>query len=351
MKAAFLTAPQKYEIREIEEPKAPSDGLVLKVEACGVCGSDLRRWREGPPAGTEGIIAGHEISGVVVEVGEQVSRFKVGEKLAVAPDIHCGCCYFCENGQYNLCDNLRLIGITPGYPGGFAGKVVLSGEILRNGIVHTMPQGLSFLEGALAEPASSVLASHDRASTDLRKVLVVMGGGPIGCLHIVIAGVRGASVILSEPNPDRREMAKAFSPALILDPSGEDVVNKVKEFTSGRGADIVICANPVAETQTQAVEMVRKGGKVILFGGLPKKSPMTNMNGNLIHYGEIEVAGSFSYHPAFHSLALDVIARGLIPVEKLVTHRFPLDEINEAFQTAASGKALKVIIQILSDGI
>jgi L-iditol 2-dehydrogenase len=346
MKAAFLIAPKKYVVREIQNPWMPPDGLVLRVEACGVCGSDLRRWREGPPAGMDGIISGHEISGVVAEVGDQVKRYKVGQRLAVAPDVHCGCCDFCENGQYNLCDNLHLIGITPGYPGGFAEKIILSGEILRNGIVHGMPEGMSFLEGALAEPASSVLASHDRACTDLGKVVVVMGGGPIGCLHITIARARGASVILSEPNPDRREMAKAFLPDLILDPSGEDVVTKVKAFTSGRGADIVICANPVAETQTQAVEIVRKGGKVVLFGGLPKNNPMTYLDGNLIHYGEIEVVGSFSYHPTFHAHALDVIRRGLIPSEKLITHRYSLDEINEAFRTAASGKALKVVIQI-----
>ena len=124
-----------------------------------------------------------------------------------------------------------------------------------------------------------------------------MGGGPIGCLHIAVAKARGARVILSEPSPVRREMARIFRPDLILDPATQDVVAMVREATEGRGADSAVCANPVAASQTQAVNLVRKRGKVILFGGLPKANPMTTFDGNRIHYGEIEVVGSFLHIP------------------------------------------------------
>lgn len=344
MKSAFLTSVCTFEVREIDEPVCPSDGLVLQVKACGICGSDLRRWKEGP--GDTPVVPGHEIAGVVIGVGKNISRYAIGDQLAVAPDIHCGNCHYCRQGKFNLCDSLKLLGITPGYPGGFSEKVILTSDVLNNGIVHRIPNGMSFSEAALAEPCSSVMAAHDKAGTDLEHTVLVMGGGPIGCLHITIAQIRGANVILSEPNQIRREIAKGFSPSAIIDPSFEDLVSRVRELTNGLGADIIICANPIASTQTQAVEAIRKGGKIILFGGLPKAAPMTSLDANLIHYGEISVVGSFSYHPTYHEMALSTISRGLIPCEKVITHNYKLNEINNAFQVASTGEALKVIITL-----
>jgi L-iditol 2-dehydrogenase len=344
MKAAFLVGPRTLELRDVPDPVAPPDGLVLEVKACGVCGSDLRRWREGPPEGVGGIVPGHEIGGVVVEVGADVARYAVGDRLAVAPDIHCGECYYCQRGAYNLCDELHFLGVTPGYPGGFAEKLLLSAEVLELGVVHPMPDGLSFAEGALAEPCSSVLASHEDAGTSLGDTVVVIGAGPIGCIHIAVARARGAQVIVSQRSAGRREMARAFGPQALIDPTAEDVVARVRALTGGVGADTVICANPVAQTQAQAVEMVRKGGRVVLFGGLPKADPMVTVDANRIHYGEIQFVGSFSYHPAFHELALDAIRRKLIPSDLLITHTFSLDRVDAAFHIADSGQGLKVMV-------
>jgi L-iditol 2-dehydrogenase len=346
MKAAFLTAPKTIELRDVPAPVMPEDGLMIDVKACGICGSDVRRWKEGPPPGTNGVIPGHEAAGVVVEVGKECKDFAVGDRMAIAPDIHCSRCYYCLREMYNLCDNLRFVGITPGYPGGFAEKMVLTREILTDGIVHRMPDGLSFEHAAVSEPCCSVLTTHDKARTKVGDTVVVIGAGPAGCLHVSVAKNRGARVIVSEAQKARREMVERFKPDLILDPAAADPVAKIKEFTNGIGADIVVCANPVADTQTRAVEMVRKAGKVILFGGLPKADPMTTVNGNLIHYGEIEVVGAFSYHPSMHKVALDLLAQGKLPAESLITHTFGLDNIAEAYEAAASGETLKVIIQI-----
>lgn len=346
MKAAVLVAPSELEMREIPDPAAPDDGLVLKVEACGVCGSDLRRWKEGPPPGVDGVVPGHEVAGVVLEVGANVTSYSPGDHLAIAPDIHCGRCYYCQRGMYNLCDNIRMIGIMPGYPGGFAEKMVLTNLVLTNGIVHPMPQGMTFSEGALAEPCSSVLAAHQKAGTSFDDTVFVIGAGPIGCLHVVIAKARGAFVIVSQRSRRRRELVRRFEPDAIVDPLTENVVGRVRQLTHGLGADIVICANSVGATQTLAVESVRKGGRVILFGGLPRSNPMTSLDANRIHYGEIEVVGAFSYHPAFHELALDVINRKLIPADLLITHTLPLEGIREAFETAASRIGLKVIVTL-----
>jgi len=344
VKAAVLVGVRRIEVREVPERVLPDDGILLGVKACGVCGSDLRRWKEGRPKGSEGIIPGHEAAGVVLETGRDVSGYSAGERLAIAPDVHCGRCYYCVNQMYNLCDDLRFIGITPGYPGGFAERLVLTGEILANGIVHRMPENMPFAEGALAEPCSSVLAAHQKAGTGSRDTVVVLGAGPVGCIHAAVARASGASVIVSEPSRSRRDLARRFQPEAVIDPSHEDAVARVRQLTGGRGADIVICANALAATQRQGVEMVRKGGRVVLFGGLPKSNPMTFLDANRIHYGEIEVVGSFSYVPSAHELALNLLHRKIIRSDLLITHRFPLEQIGEAFKTAAAGKGLKVVV-------
>ena len=346
MRSAFLTSPQTLEVREVPEPDVPNDGLVMETKACGICGSDLRRWKEGPPPGCDGIIPGHEAAGVVIKVGSQCRSFAVGDQIAIAPDVHCSQCYYCKKELYNLCDNLRFVGITPDYPGGFAEQMALTGEILVDGIVNKMPEGLSFTHAAVSELCNSVLATHEKAGTDKADTVVVIGAGPAGCLHVCVAKCRGARVVVLEITETRRKMAGMFDPDLVMDASRADVVDRVKEFTSGVGADIIICANPVAQTHALALDIVRKGGKVMLFGGLPKANPMTTLNGNVIHYGEIEVIGAFSYHPRFHKLSLNLLAEKKLPVASLITHTFELEKINEAYQIAAGGEALKVVIEI-----
>ena len=346
MKAAFLTLPRTLELREIPEPSVPDDGLVMEIKACGICGSDLRRWKEGPPLNSEGIVPGHEAAGIVTKVGSRCRDFAVGDRIAIAPDIHCGQCYYCQKELYNLCDKLHFVGITPGYPGGFAEQMILTSEILEYGIVNKIPEGLSFTHAAVSELYNSVLATHEKAGTDKNDTVVVIGAGPAGCLHIAVAKQRGAKVIVMEISETRQQMALKFEPDLVIDASSEGVIEKVKEFTGGIGADIVICANPVAATQTLAVQIVRKAGKVMLFGGLPKANPMITLDGNLIHYGEIEVIGAFSYHPKFHKMSLGLLADGKLPAASLITHTFELEKINEAYHTAVSGEALKVVIEI-----
>jgi L-iditol 2-dehydrogenase len=343
MKSAFLVGVREFEVREVEEPVPGPKDIVLEVKACGVCGSDLRRWREGPA--NEPVVPGHEISGVVIEKGAGVEDYALGDNIAVAPDIHCGKCYYCRHALYNLCDSLHFLGITPGYPGGFSEKVLLTEEVLELGVVHKIPEGLSFENASLSEPCSSVLACHDRIHTSIDDVVVVMGAGPIGCIHAAVAHARGAQVVISEPNDTRRKQAESFEPELTVNPFEQDLGDAVRAITDGRGADIVICANPVPATQTQAVEITRKRGKIMLFGGLPKDNHIVPVDSNRIHYDEIEVIGSFSYHPTYHALALEALQRGLIPADKLITAEYPLAEVSKGFEAAADGKALKVIIK------
>lgn len=342
MKAAFIVGPKKFEIRQVNKAQPGHKDLVANVKACGVCGSDLRRWKEGPP---EPYVPGHEIAAEVIYVGNELEQFSVGDRIAVAPDIHCGKCYYCRHALFNLCDNLKFLGITPGFPGGFAEQILLTDEVLNLGIVHKIPEDMPYEHAAVAEPCSSVLACHQQAGTSIGDIVLVMGAGPIGCLHTAVAKARGAKVIVSEPSEVRREIAKSFEPDFVVDPFNEDLLQITKQVTSGLGVDIAICANPIPATQTQAVEIVRKRGKVILFGGLPKSNNMVPYDGNLIHYNEISILGSFSYHPDFHGLALDALAQNVISAEKIISKTYSLENIDEAFNLASSGDALKVLVK------
>jgi len=349
VKAAQLTGPETIELVDLPVPDCPEDGVLLAVKACGVCGSDLRRWKEGPAAGGM-TVPGHEFAGEIVEVGAKVTGYAVGEHLAVAPDVHCLKCWYCSVGLYNLCDDMTMIGITPGLAGGLAEYCVLPAHALAGGTIHKMPASLSWAQGALGEPLSSVQACHQDIGTKLGDTVLVMGAGPIGCLHTAIAHLRGARVILSEPNELRRKMAEPFKAELVLDPNSADIVAEVKAFTCGLGADSAICANPVAATHQQAVDAVRKKGNVVLFGGLPKAAPMTELHANRIHYDEIRVIGSFSYHPDYHRQALGLLERGLIDSELIITHTYPLEEVDQVFRTVAAGEALKVMVEIDQGG-
>jgi L-iditol 2-dehydrogenase len=345
VKAAQLIGPETVELVDLPVPECPEDGVLLQVRACGVCGSDLRRYKEGPVS--RGItVPGHEFAGEVVEVGSRVTDYAVGDHLAVAPDVHCLKCWYCSVGLYNLCDDMTMIGITPGFMGGLAEYCLLPAHALAGGTIHRMPASLSWAQGALGEPLSSVQACHQDIGTKLGDTVLVMGAGPIGCLHTAIAHLRGARVILSEPNELRREMAAPFKPELVLDPNSSDVVTETRAFTDGLGADSAICANPVAATHQQAVDAVRKKGSVVLFGGLPKAAPMTELHANRIHYDEIRVVGSFSYHPDYHLRALQLLERGQIDADTIITHTFSLDEVEQVFRTVAAGEALKVMVEI-----
>jgi L-iditol 2-dehydrogenase len=350
VRAAQLTGPETIELVDLPVPECPDDGVLLAVRACGVCGSDLRRWKEGPAAGAV-TVPGHEFAGEVVEVGARVGDYAVGDHLAVAPDVHCLRCWYCSVGLYNLCDDMTMIGITPGFDGGLAEYCVLPAHALAGGTIHRMPASLSWRQGALGEPLSSVQACHQDIGTTLGDTVLVMGAGPIGCLHTAIAHLRGARVILSEPNPRRREMAAPFAPELLLDPTTQDVVAEVRAFTEGLGADSAICANPVAATHQQALEAVRKKGAVVLFGGLPKAAPMTELDANRIHYDEIRVIGSFSYHPDYHLRALRLLERGQIDPDSIITHTYALAEVEEVFRTLAAGEALKIMVEIGQRGV
>ena len=342
MKAAVFEGIEKITVRDLPDPRAERGSIVVRVEACSLCGSDIRNFHSGLRGGITSQVMGHEIAGIVSEVGTGVERFRIGDRVAIAPDVSCGTCFYCKRGWVNLCVDHRMLGTH--WPGGFAQYIHLPDVVLEHGMVHSMPEGLSFDHAALAEPASSVLAAQENAAVGLGDTVLVIGDGPVGCLHLEVARARGASTVIMV-GLGRLAQVAPFKPDALIDAAREDPVEEVKRMTGGLGADVAIVATPVAKTQAQGVECVRKRGKVVFFGGLPKTNPATTLDGNLIHYNEISVIGAFSYPAWMHRKALDVIRSGKIDASKYFNKTVGLDGILEGLREAESGRALKVLVK------
>ena len=342
MKAAIFEGIENIVVREVPIPVCQEDGILIKVESCGICGGDIRNYHNGLRAGVERQIMGHEIGGIVEEVGSKISKFKIGDRVAIAPDVSCGECYYCRRGLVNLCVDHRMLGTH--WPGGFAQYVYLPSEVLQRGFVELIPASMSYDEAAIGEPASSVIACQEYNNVGLGDVVVIIGDGPIGCLHIEIAKARGASktIIVGKK---KLYLAEQFKPDFMISSINQNPVDEVLKITDGLGADVVICANPVTDTQQQAVEMVRKRGKVILFGGAPKSKPMTNLNSNTIHYNEITVVGAFSYPAIGLEQSVRFIHEGKISAKKYISKLVTLEEIPAGIAFAKEGKGLKVVIK------
>jgi L-iditol 2-dehydrogenase len=342
MKAAVFEGIERLAVREVPIPEVGADGMLVKVEACGICGGDIRNYHQGLRHGVEKQIMGHEVAGTVVEAGGKVTRFKPGDRVALAPDVSCGECHYCRRGLVNLCLGHRMLGTH--WPGGFAQYIHLPDVVLRRGFVEPIPEELGFDEAAMAEPAASVIACQERNQVGRGDTVVVIGDGPIGCLHLEVARARGAATLVMV-GLNRLDSVPQFHPDFIIDAATQDPVAEVRKITAGLGADIAICANPVAKTQAQAVELVRRRGRVVLFGGVSKKDPWTTLNSNTIHYNEITVVGSFSYPATGLQESLAALAKGEISARRYVTRSVPLDRIPDGIALAEQGKALKVLVK------
>lgn len=346
MKAAVFEGIENMVVREVPIPQCEDEGMLVKVEICCICGGDIRNFHTGLRYGVERQIMGHEIAGVVEETGSKVTRFKVGDRVAIAPDVSCGECYYCKRGLVNLCMSHKMLGTN--WAGGFAQYIYLPPEVMSRGFIEHVPENLSFYEAAMAEPASSVIACQEDNRIGLGDTVVIIGDGPIGCLHIEVARARGASKIIMVGR-SRLDSAKQFQPDYTINYQEQNPVEEVLKITDGLGADIVICSAPATAIQQQGVEMVRKRGKVVLFGGVNKNNPMTTLNSNTIHYNEITVVGSFSYPSTGLYQSVKLISEGKISAKKYVTKTVKLSEIPEGIAYAEQRKALRVAVSPWSE--
>lgn len=344
MKALVLKGLSEVSYEEVPTPKCPSDGLLLKIDSVGLCGSDIRTYGFGHAHVTYPCILGHENVGTIVEVGKDVKGFSQGERIIVNPVLPCGKCWYCQNGLQEICADRLTYGHE--IQGGFAEYMVVPGIGLERGQVIKLPEHVSSDEIVVVELLSSVINAQELAKIGLGDTVVIIGTGPIGCLQSEVARLRGAKqIIMADLNDERLEMCKKFSGTHFVNSSKQDLIEEVLKITDGFGADVCIVAAPSAQAHQQGLQLLRKQGRLVIFGGLNKDNPWSTMDGNLIHYNELQVIGTFAYGPSNFKKAFDLVANKMVNLEGFTIMPVPLKDMEKGVQLVKDGKALKVVLK------
>ena len=343
MKAAVLEELGRLVVKEVPESELDDHSALMRVEAVSICGSDLRILHHGNPRVTPPAIIGHEAAGVIVKVGQAVTRVKAGDRVALGADVPCGQCRWCRNGLGNNCAINYAIGYQ--IPGAFAEYMKLPRLVLEEGPVTLISDQLPFEVAAFAEPLACAINGFELVNMSLGKSVVIIGLGPIGCAMIDLARVMGATKVIGvQRSQTRLELARFYEADLYIDPNEEDVVERCLAETNGEGPDVVITAAASVKAHEQAIQMVGHRGYVNLFGGLAKETRPLNVLSNTIHYKECFVTGSHGSVPRQHELAVQLLEKGLVRVEPLLTHHLPLTKINQGFKIAEDRDGMKVVI-------
>ncbi|MCF6471395.1 alcohol dehydrogenase [Nonomuraea sp. MG754425] len=333
MKVARFHAPGDIRIEDAPEPVAGPGELKIRVRNCSTCGTDAKILKFGHHHIVPPRVMGHEIAGEVVGTGARV------QVIAAIP---CGRCADCAAGRRTVCPNQESMGYH--YDGGFAEYLIVPAKVLAVDGVNAIPDGVGYAEASVAEPLACVLNGQTLARVGPGDDVVVMGAGPIGCLHVRLARARGASrVFLVDVNAERLAMAaELVRPDAAID---ADPVEQVLKLTGGRGADVVITAAASGAAQEQAVRMAARQGRLSFFGGLPKDDPVIALDSNLVHYRELTIVGANGSSPAHNAQALRLVAEGAVTVSDLITHRLPLPRVLDGIDLVTRGAAIKVTIE------
>jgi L-iditol 2-dehydrogenase len=345
MKVVRFHAPGDVRFEDAPEPEAGPGEVKIRVRNCSTCGTDVKISKFGhhhihPPR-----VMGHEIAGEIVQVGEGVDGWSAGDRVQVIAAIPCGECAECTRGRMTICPNQVSMGYH--FEGGFAQYMVVPREVLKVDGLNRIPDGVSFAEASVAEPLACALNAQNLARVGEGDDVVVIGSGPIGCLHVRLARARGAArVFLVELSRQRLEMAADLvKPDAAICAGEVDPVEEVLRLTDGRGADVIITAAASGKAQEQAIQMAARQGRISFFGGLPKDNPTITCDSNLVHYRELMIVGANGSSPAHNAEALNLVATGAVPVADLITHRLPLESAIDAFGIVARGEAIKVTIE------
>lgn len=338
MKASRFLGNKTFAVTDLPTPHAGPGELVLRNQVCGVCGTDVHIYHgeSGSADVNPPVVLGHEYSGEVVEVGEGVTGFAVGDHVTVDPNIYCGHCVYCQNGKKQLCPSMEAIGVTR--DGGFAQySLIPASQAFK--LEPTVP----WEAAAMAEPLACCLHGIDLAGIQVGDKVCVVGGGAIGLLMVQLAKLSGASqIVLSEPNEKRRQVGLQLGANAALDPTRPDAQEAFAQVLDG-GANVVIeCVGNVPAVKS-AFQFAGKGATVLLFS-VPKVDATFDLPLFDVYKKELTIKGSF-VNPDTHARAVALINSGKVDFGPIITHRFPLDQLPEAIAMQMSDASIKVVVE------
>jgi L-iditol 2-dehydrogenase len=350
MNAVVSFAPGDYKVQEVNTPKVGKEELIIKVEACGVCGSDVKAyqgsamyWGGEDPWMKAPVIPGHEFYGTVVELGEGAAekfKVKVGDRVTTDQINPCGQCRFCQSGKYWMCEVHNIYGFQKDVAEGAMAEYMKFSSTSR---VYKIPDSLTPEESSLLEPMACAIHAVQRATIELEDVVVMAGAGTLGlCMIQVIKLKTPKKLIVIDPNESRRDLATKFGADLCIDPKNEDAVKIVKDLTDGYGCDVYLEATGSPIGVKQGLEMVRKLGRFVEFSVFGQE---TTTDWSVIgDRKELDIRGAH-LGPYTYPVAIDLFERKLVTAEGIVTHSYDLTDFAEAFAKVGSPDAIKVLLK------
>ncbi|MDR3747838.1 MAG: zinc-dependent dehydrogenase [Acidobacteriota bacterium] len=345
MQAAVYHGVNDVRLETVPVPEVGPGEILVRVHTCGICGTDLKKIATGSHSAPR--IFGHETAGVVAALGEGVSQFQVGDRVMFFHHIPCGECYYCRHKVFAQCPTYKKVGATAGYEpsgGGFAEYVRVSDWIVRRGVIR-IPDGISFEQASFIEPVNTCMKGIETLGLKPGESVLVIGQGPIGILLAVLAHRKGARVITSDLFPARHTIARSFGLNENIDASTSDTVGQVQDLTEGRGADAVILAVAGNSLIRPAMDATRPGGRVLLFA--QTQHGEATIDPAAVCVDEKSLLGSYSASVDLQEESTEFVLGREMDLERLISHRFPLTESEEALQLAAHPKpdSMKVLIQ------
>jgi L-iditol 2-dehydrogenase len=346
MLAAVYHGPKDIRLEERPTPTVDPGEVLLKVVSAGICGTDMRIYHGAHRKFSPGTIRvpGHEFVGDVVEIGSAVAGIEVGQRVFVAPNIGCGHCRQCISGNNNRCADYEAFGVT--MDGAFAEYVRIPVAGILQGNLIRISENTDPAAAALIEPFACVLHGQDALGIVPGDVVLIVGAGPIGIMHLMLARLSGAvRIIVSDLITDRLALATQAGADRVVNPTEEDLAAVIVKESGGEGADVIVVAAPAHRAQQESLTLAAIGGRINFFGGLPKDRPTIEFDANLVHYKELVVTGTTACSTDDCRRAAAIVNSGRINLSPLVSARFPLRKVTKAFATAGDRTSLKVIIE------
>ncbi|MDQ0204139.1 alcohol dehydrogenase catalytic domain-containing protein [Pectinatus haikarae] len=343
MKAVIYEGNGTMKEKNVDLPILENNELLLKVQACGICSSDLRTLLYGSRSVVPPVVLGHEIAGEIVDKTLRGTEYNLGQRVIVSPAIGCGRCIFCRTGQQNHCNDVRKI--ASHYNGGFAEYIKIPAQAIYGGNINIIPKNIDYLEASLSEPLACVINGQENLNIGPDDTVAVIGAGPLGLLHAEAARLSGAKkILLINRSSKRLKLAESFHYDAYIDLSAEDGIKAVNDMTDGKGANVVIVTVSSAQAVEMGVNMASHMGRVCLFSGFPYDKSKNKLDLNIVHYRQITLYGVFSSAPRHNEAALNLITDGKINIKKIITHIVSLSKIDSGFDIVRAHDGLKVIV-------